>query len=30
MVSPVLNRPDWIGIPVAGILRLIEQSQAAS
>ena len=23
------NRPDWIGIPVAGILRLIEQSQAA-
>ena len=24
MVSPVLHRPDWVGIPVAGILRLLE------
>lgn len=24
------NRPDWVGIPVAGILRLIDQSPAAS
>ena len=24
------NRPDWVGIPVAGIQRLIEQSAAAS
>ncbi len=24
------NRPDWVGIPVAGILRLIEQPPAAS
>jgi predicted trehalose synthase len=30
MVSPVLNRPGWVGIPVAGIQRLIEQSAAAS
>jgi predicted trehalose synthase len=22
------NRPDWVGIPVAGILRLIEQATA--
>jgi len=28
MVSPVLNRPDWVGIPVAGIQRLIEQAAA--
>jgi maltokinase len=24
------NRPDWVGIPVAGILRLIEQATATS
>jgi hypothetical protein len=29
MVSPVQNRPDWVGIPVAGIQRLIEQAAAA-
>ena len=22
------NRPDWVGIPVAGILRLLEEPQA--
>jgi predicted trehalose synthase len=30
MVSPVLNRPDWVRIPVAGIERLIEKTAAAS
>jgi hypothetical protein len=24
MVSPVPSRPDWVGIPVAGVLRLLE------
>ena len=24
MVSPAPNRPDWVRIPVAGILRLLE------
>jgi len=24
------NRPDWVGIPVAGIQRLIEQAATAS
>jgi hypothetical protein len=28
MVSPVLNRPEWVRIPVAGIQRLIEQAAA--
>jgi hypothetical protein len=28
MVSPVLKRPDWVVIPVAGIRRLIEQAAA--
>jgi hypothetical protein len=30
MVSPVLNRPDWVGIPVAAILRLIDPAAAPS
>ena len=28
MVSPVLKRPDWVVIPIAGIQRLIEQAAA--
>ena len=26
MVSAVAKRPDWVGIPVAGIERLMEQA----
>ncbi len=26
MVSPVAKRPDWVGIPVAGIERLMTQA----
>jgi len=26
MVSPVPNRPDWVPIPVAGIVRLLESA----
>jgi hypothetical protein len=25
MVSPVQNRPDWVRIPVAGIVRLLNE-----
>jgi predicted trehalose synthase len=30
MVSPVLKRPDWVGIPVAAIQRLIDAAAAPS
>jgi hypothetical protein len=29
MVSPVAKRPDWVGIPVAGIERLMHQAAEA-
>jgi hypothetical protein len=29
MVSPVAKRPDWVGIPVAGIERLMEHAAQA-
>ena len=29
MVSPVAKRPDWVGIPVAGIERLMQQAAEA-
>jgi hypothetical protein len=29
MVSPVAKRPSWVGIPVAGIERLMHQAAEA-
>ncbi len=29
MVSPMAKRPDWVGIPVAGIERLMKQAAEA-
>jgi predicted trehalose synthase len=29
MVSPMAKRPDWVGIPVAGIERLMKAAAEA-